>query len=94
MKFSAPSIILIEPQLGENIGSTSRAMLNFGVSDLRLVNPRDGWPNYKARMTSVGAYDMLQKVKVYKNTLESIENFDLPVLVSSNKTLFKSQSIF
>ena len=58
MKFSAPSIILIEPQLGENIGSTSRAMLNFGVSDLRLVNPRDGWPNTKANAMAAGALEL------------------------------------
>ena len=44
----SPAIILCEPQLGENIGTTARAMANFGLWDLRLVNPRDGWPNEKA----------------------------------------------
>jgi hypothetical protein len=44
-----PAIVLVEPQLGENIGMVARAMANFGLSDLRLVNPRDGWPNEKAR---------------------------------------------
>lgn len=68
MKFSAPSIILIEPQLGENIGSTSRAMLNFGVSDLRLVNPRDGWPNTKANAMAAGALeDKNFNVTLYDN---------------------------
>ena len=43
-----PAIILCEPQLGENIGTTARAMANFGLWDLRLVNPRDGWPNERA----------------------------------------------
>ena len=57
MKHFAPSIILVEPQLGENIGATSRAMLNFGVSDLRLVNPRDGWPNTKASAMAAGALE-------------------------------------
>ena len=68
MKFLTPSIILIEPQLGENIGSTSRAMLNFGVSDLRLVNPRDGWPNTKANAMSAGALeDKNFNVSLYDN---------------------------
>ncbi len=68
MKFLAPSIILVEPQLGENIGSTSRAMLNFGVSDLRLVNPRDGWPNTKANAMAAGALeDNNFNVTLYKN---------------------------
>ena len=68
MKFSAPSIILIEPQLGENIGSASRAMLNFGVSDLRLVNPRDGWPNTKANAMAAGALeDKNFNVTLYDN---------------------------
>ena len=68
MKFLTPSIILIEPQLGENIGSTSRAMLNFGVSDLRLVNPRDGWPNTKANAMAAGALeDKNFNVTLYNN---------------------------
>ena len=68
MKFLTPSIILIEPQLGENIGSTSRAMLNFGVLDLRLVNPRDGWPNTKANAMAAGALeDKNFNVTLYNN---------------------------
>ena len=46
---AGPAIILVEPQLGENIGMVARAMANFGLSELRLVNPRDGWPSDKAR---------------------------------------------
>ncbi|MEX1060379.1 MAG: RNA methyltransferase, partial [Methyloceanibacter sp.] len=46
---AAPAIILVKPQLGENIGFAARAMANFGLTDLRLVAPRDGWPNDKAR---------------------------------------------
>ena len=49
-----PTIILVEPQLGENIGMVARAMANFGLSDLRLVNPRDGWPNEKAKAAARG----------------------------------------
>ena len=77
--------VLIRPQLGQNIGSCARALKNFGFSNLSIVNPRDGWPNYKARMTSVGAFDMLEKVKVYKNTLDSIKNFDLVFSTTARK---------
>ena len=77
--------VLVRPQLGQNIGSCARVLKNFGFSKLGIVNPRDGWPNYKARMTSVGAYDMLQKVKVYKNTLDSIKNFDLIFSTTARK---------
>jgi len=69
--------VLVKPQLGQNIGSCARVLKNFGFSKLSIVNPRDGWPNYKARMTSVGAFDMLKKVKVYKSTLDAIKNYDL-----------------
>ena len=46
---AGPVVILVEPQLGENIGMVARAMANFGLAELRLVNPRDGWPSEKAR---------------------------------------------
>src|ERR1700745_3677808 len=49
-----PIVVLVEPQLGENIGAAARAMANFGLSQLRLVNPRQGWPNDKARMMADG----------------------------------------
>jgi len=50
-----PAVILVKPQLGENIGFAARAMVNFGLTDLRLVAPRDGWPNDKARAAAAGA---------------------------------------
>ena len=50
-----PSVILVEPQLGENIGFTARAMMNGGLSDLRIVKPRDGWPNPRAEAAASGA---------------------------------------
>lgn len=60
-----PLVILVEPQLGENIGSAARAMGNFGLDRLRLVNPREGWPNEKARVFSAGADRILEGVAVY-----------------------------
>ena len=50
-----PAVVLVEPQLGENIGMVARAMLNFGLTDLRLVRPREPWPNEKAVAASAGA---------------------------------------
>jgi len=50
-----PAIVLVRPQLGENIGKAARAMLNFGLTDLRLVTPRDGWPNPSAGPAASGA---------------------------------------
>src|SRR5262249_37601002 len=50
-----PAVILVKPQLGENIGFAARAMANFGLTDLRLVAPRDGWPNDKAHAAAAGA---------------------------------------
>jgi tRNA/rRNA methyltransferase len=67
---SAPVIILSQPQLGENIGAAARAMANFGLSDLRLVAPRCGWPNEKATAMAVGAARVTESARVFE-TLES-----------------------
>ncbi|MGD9846363.1 MAG: TrmJ/YjtD family RNA methyltransferase [Variibacter sp.] len=66
----APIVVLIEPQLGENIGACARAMANFGISSLRLVRPRDGWPNPRARVTASGADRVLDGAQLY-DTLEA-----------------------
>ena len=71
------SFILVNPQLGENIGACARALKNFGFSNLNIVAPRDPWPNTKARMTSVGAYNIIQKAKIYKNVSDAVKQFDL-----------------
>ena len=60
----APAVILVRPQLGENIGAAARAMLNCGLSDLRLVEPRDGWPNVKALGAASGADTVLSSARV------------------------------
>jgi tRNA/rRNA methyltransferase len=69
---SGPAIILVEPQLGENIGATARAMANFGLSDLRLVAPRDGWPNRRARPAASGAVYILDGAKVFATAQEAV----------------------
>jgi tRNA/rRNA methyltransferase len=67
-----PAIILIEPQLGENIGTAVRAMYNCGLTDLRLVRPRDGWPNAKAAAAASGADIVLEKARLYDRAEDAI----------------------
>jgi tRNA/rRNA methyltransferase len=68
----APTIVLVRPQLGENIGKAARAMLNFGLTDLRLVAPRDGWPNPAAGPAASGADEVLEKARVFESVAEAV----------------------
>ena len=70
------SIILVEPQLGENIGTVARAMLNFGFENLVLVNPRDDWPNDYAIKAAAGAIKVIEKTKVFKNLEDALSEFN------------------
>ena len=72
MSISRPIIILVRPQLGENIGKAARAMLNFGLTEMRLVAPRDGWPNPSAGPAAAGADIVLDGAKVYATTAEAV----------------------
>ncbi|MDJ0932046.1 RNA methyltransferase [Breoghania sp.] len=67
-----PVIILCEPQLGENIGTTARAMANFGLKDLRIVNPRDGWPNQRAYAAASRANHVVDAVKVFDRVEDAV----------------------
>ena len=67
-----PAIVLVRPQLGENIGKAARAMLNFGLGELRLVEPRDGWPNPSAGPAAAGADIVLDKAEVFASTAEAV----------------------
>lgn len=69
MLTGGPVVVLVEPQLGENIGTAARAMANFGLSNMRLVNPRDGWPSEAARNAASGADHVIDGVEVF-DTLE------------------------
>ena len=77
--------VLIEPQIGENIGATARSLKNFGFDNLVITNPKCGWPNIKAKATSVGAFDIINKTKVFKCTDSAIKNFDLIFSFSARK---------
>lgn len=68
------SIILSNPQMGENIGAAARSMQNFGLCDLRLVNPRDGWPNERAITMSSGAFEHMPEVKVFDTLSDAISD--------------------
>ncbi|MEM6477097.1 MAG: RNA methyltransferase [Pseudomonadota bacterium] len=67
-----PVIVLVRPQLGENIGKAARAMLNFGLTEMRIVNPRDGWPNPSAGPSAAGADVVLDQAKIYDTTAEAV----------------------
>ncbi|MDQ4086591.1 MAG: GIY-YIG nuclease family protein [Pseudomonadota bacterium] len=67
-----PAIVLVRPQLGENIGKAARAMLNFGLTDLRLVAPRDGWPNPSAGPAASGADVVLERARVFDSVADAV----------------------
>jgi tRNA/rRNA methyltransferase len=70
-----PAIILVRPQLGENIGKAARAMLNFGLTELRLVAPRDGWPNPAAGPAASGADIVLDRAQVFDTLAEAVADY-------------------
>ena len=69
--------ILVRPQMGENIGSVARAIKNFNIKYLRIVNPRCNWPSQKALATSVGAKDILKSAKIYNSIEKAIGDLDI-----------------
>ena len=75
--------ILVKPQIGENIGSVARAIKNFNITKLRIINPRCEWPNQKALATSVGAKDILKSTKIYNSLEKSIDNLDIVFATTS-----------
>ena len=78
-----PSVILVAPQLGENIGTAARAMLNFGLTDLRIVSPRDGWPNERARAASSGADLVLDNARLCSATQEAVADLDYVIATTA-----------
>jgi tRNA/rRNA methyltransferase len=73
----APIVVLVEPQLGENIGAAARAMANFGISKLRLVKPRPAWPNEKARVMAAGADRVLDGAVLYDSAADAVADCTL-----------------
>ncbi len=92
-----PTIILVAPQMGENIGATARAMFNFGLRDLRLVAPRDGWPSLEADRNSAGALDQMPSVEVFDTLQEAIADLEFVLATTARprdmvKDVFTPQS--
>ena len=77
--------ILVKTQLGENIGACARSMKNFGFSKLHIVNPKINFPNHKTKATSVGAYDIINKAKIFDNVENAIEPFNLVIALSARR---------
>ena len=81
----SPAVILCEPQLGENIGTTARAMANFGLWDLRLVKPRDGWPNDKAIAAASKADHVIERVRVFESTEAAVADLSLVLATTARR---------
>ena len=85
-----PVIVLVRTQLPENIGSTARAMKNFGLSDLRLVSPRESWPNKGAKSMAAGADSILENIQVFESIPEALHDVSYTVsLTARNRDITK-----
>jgi tRNA/rRNA methyltransferase len=82
---ATPAIILVEPQMGENIGMAARAMANFGLSELRLVAPRDGWPNEKAQSAAAGAGDIIARARLFPDVRAAVGDLHLVLATTARE---------
>jgi tRNA/rRNA methyltransferase len=87
-----PVIVLVEPQLGENIGMAARAMLNCGLMELRLVKPRDGWPSDEATAAAAGADKVIEGAEVFDTTTEAVADLER-VFATTSRTRDMTQRI-
>ena len=83
----APAVILVTPQLGENIGAACRCMLNFGLTDLRLVAPRDGWPNSAAEPMAAGAMTVVHLLRRAADENLSVQEGEVGKNICGQKSL-------
>lgn len=82
---TVPAVILVNPQLGENIGSAARSMLNFGLTDLRLVAPRDGWPNPAAQTLAAGALSVLETARIFATTQQAVADLNYVLAATARR---------
>lgn len=80
-----PVVVLVEPQLGENIGMVARAMGNCGLAELRLVNPRDGWPNRKAQATAAGGEPVIAAAKLFADAPSAVADLQRVYAVTARE---------
>jgi tRNA/rRNA methyltransferase len=88
-----PACILVRPQLGENIGAAARAMLNFGLDHMRLVAPRDGWPNPDARAMASGAGRVLDEARLHDDLAGALSDFHF-VLATTARARDMTKQVF
>ena len=89
----APAVVLVAPQLGENIGMVARAMLNCGLTDLRLVRPREAWPNDKAVAAASGADQVLDAARLFASTEAAIADLTF-VLATTARPRYMTKDVF
>lgn len=80
-----PDFVLVTPQMGENIGMAARGMLNCGFDQLKLVAPRDGWPNQQAQAASAGAHTVIENTKVFPTVAEAVAGATLVIATSARR---------
>ncbi len=88
------SIILVEPQMGENIGASARAIKNFGFTDLRIVKPRDGWPNDKAQSMSANAEDIIRQARIYQTVQEATKDLNFLYATAHTERSMNKEQVF
>ncbi len=81
----APAVILVEPQLGENVGTAARAMANFSLSEMRLVAPRDGWPNERAVKAASGADFIVEAARVFDTVEEAVADLNVVLATTARR---------
>ncbi|MDC0192254.1 RNA methyltransferase [Alphaproteobacteria bacterium] len=93
MKIIKPSIVLVRPQLPENIGMVARAMDNFGLNKLYIVNPRAGWPNNLAIKSSANSKKIILNAKIYNNLNKALDGFNYVIATSNRKRFLNKPSL-
>ncbi len=88
------AIILSHPQMGENIGAAARVMKNFGLKDLRIVSPRDGWPNEKTETMSAGGSSIIHSARIYSSIKEAIADREFVFATTAANRHMNKENIF
>jgi tRNA/rRNA methyltransferase len=82
---NSPVVVLVEPQLGENIGAAARAMLNCGLTRMRIVRPRDGWPNERAVAAASGADQVIENAQIFDSTSAAIADLNFVLATTARQ---------
>ena len=94
VKNNFPKIILVNPQLPENIGLCARAMMNCGFNDLRIINPRESWPNKKAIRSSAHGQDIINDAKIFKDFKSATMDLDFLIATSVRRRFINKNHFF